>query len=510
MLANPSFELPGPGGQTFGGWNELGSVVRTTTANHGRYAAQVSGPSSETWDISGLWQRLDSEPGERWAASVRVWHSPINPLRGQSLAIVNIEWRDGDGDLIDYESHVAADSSHPAGEVRTFAVQSQPAPDGTVATRILIGVLQSPTDSISRVYYDQVTFDSLSPPTLDERQWADFPGGRTLEFSGFVWRVKGPGYYGPGPNLFCDSPSCTWIDAQGRMHLTIQNVGGAWYSTEVTLEESVGYGDYIFTTVGGLDDFHPNVVLGLFLWQYGPCYDPAYLWWNPYNEIDVEFSRWGDPSRDVGQFVAQPYDYPGNISRFGVSVGRTELMSHAFRWLPDRVEYRSWRGGVADESPENLVHSWTYTGPHLPRTEQPRVHINLWQFDGPPGSDQELILDAFTFIPACPTPYCDDSPTTASPTAAVRGHLSPATPNPFNPTTTIRYSLPRASNVELVIFDLAGRPVRTLVRGFLRDGEYEVTWNGRNDEGVAVASGVYHYRLTAKGLDESRPMVLLR
>ena len=41
-----------------------------------------------------------------------------------------------------------------------------------------------------------------------------------------------------------------------------------------------------------------------------------------------------------------------------------------------------------------MIHSWTYTGPHIPRPEQPRVHINLWQFDGPPASDQEVIIDA--------------------------------------------------------------------------------------------------------------------
>ena len=116
-------------------------------------------------------------------------------------------------------------------------------------------------------------------------------------------------------------------------------------------EEALGYGDYILTTVGRLDLLDPQAVLGIFLWEYGPCWDDSYTWWNAFNEIDIEYSRWQNPSSDIGQFVAQPYDWPGNISRFDATFGEGEVTSHAMRWLPDRVEYRVWRGGPTTSRP---------------------------------------------------------------------------------------------------------------------------------------------------------------
>lgn len=506
ILANPSFELAGSGGKVFGGWEQFGSVGASPAATHGAVAARVSGPNLGGWDVSGYWQRLDCVPGESWSVSVDAWHTSTKPLTGQSKAIVNVEWRGASNNLISYESHTAADASTPQGQVQEFSFQTQPAPAGTVSARLLLGVLQSPTDPSPDVYYDQATFYSLAPPTQDEIQWNDFPGGRTVSFSGRTWRVKGPGYYGPGPNLFCDTSNCVWVDVDGRLHVTVKRIGGLWYSTEVALAEALGYGDYIFTTVGRLDTLHPNVVLGLFLWEYGPCYDNSYLWWNPYNEIDVEISRWGNPSNNVGQFVAQPYDYPGNISRFAATFSDGELTSHAFRWLPDRVEFRSWRGGPQDEDGAVILHAWTYSGPHIPRPEQPRVHINLWQFVSPPTTDQEVVLDEFAFVPEGSVVGIPE----IQPDRRSAPRLLPARPNPFNPSTMIGYMLPRGGDTELAVFTVEGRRVRTLVSGFVPAGDHGVVWDGRDDAGSQVASGVYLYRLRVGGVVETRKAVLLK
>jgi hypothetical protein len=383
-------------------------------------------------------------------------------------------------------------------------VESGPAPSGTATTRLLLGVLQDPAEPPPDVYYDEATFDNLGPPTLDEKQWLDFPGGRTVSFSGYTWRVKGPGYYGPGPSLFCDDPACVWVDGEGSLHMTIQNISGSWYSTEVTLEDALGYGDYIFTTLGRLDDLHPKTVLGLFIWQYGGCYAPEYLWWNPYNEMDVEFSRWGNPSNDVGQFVVQPYDYPGNISRFDVTFSEGELTSHAFRWLSDGVEFRSWRGGPADEAPENMIHSWTYTGPHISRPEQPRVHVNLWQFNGGPGTYQEVVLDEFTFVAEGLAGIPTDTPAQAT------SHISLARPNPFDPQTTITYTIKKGGSVELVVYDVLGRSLRTLVNGFVHAGDHDVVWDGKDDSGKQAAPGIYLYRLRTGDVVEARRIVKVK
>ncbi|MCA9784077.1 MAG: hypothetical protein KC518_10905 [Candidatus Cloacimonetes bacterium] len=398
MLANPSFEIPGADPEVFAGWNQFGVVLASDRSSHGALALEVRGPDSGNWDVSGAWQRLDSQPGEQWQTSGTVRQSALMPLTGPCAALVNIEWRDAAEGLIAYDTFSVAVAGSPVEQELEFSVLSTAAPAGTTSIRLLLGVLQGPSEPSPAVTFDRISCSSTSAPTVDDVQWLDFPGGRTLSFADHSWRVKGPGWYGPGPNNFSDSAESVWVDAQDRLHLTIRHRDAAWQSTEVVLEDALGYGDYIFTTQGAVDLLDPTAVLGLFLWQYGECYEGSSLWWNAYNEIDVELSRWGNPANDLIQYVVQPWDWAGNIHRFDASFGNEELASHAFRWLPDRVEFRSWRGGPDDESGATLYQSWTYSGPHIPRPEQPRVHLNLWQASGPPAAEQEVILADFRFV----------------------------------------------------------------------------------------------------------------
>jgi hypothetical protein len=84
-------------------------------------------------------------------------------------------------------------------------------------------------------------------------------------------------------------------------------------------------------------------------------------------------------------------------------------------------------------------------------------------------------------------------------------------PNPFNPKTTIRYALPRASSVTLEIFDVGGRLVRSLVREERKPaGVFLVQWDGTDSSGRRVASGVYFYRLQSESETVSRKMMLLK
>ncbi len=83
-------------------------------------------------------------------------------------------------------------------------------------------------------------------------------------------------------------------------------------------------------------------------------------------------------------------------------------------------------------------------------------------------------------------------------------------PNPFNPITTIRFDLPEATDVQLVVYDIAGRRIATLMNGYVSAGEHRVVWDGRDDAGNRVASGVYIYRLQAGEFVASRKMLLVR
>lgn len=97
-----------------------------------------------------------------------------------------------------------------------------------------------------------------------------------------------------------------------------------------------------------------------------------------------------------------------------------------------------------------------------------------------------------------------------APVAPPAARLAQNTPNPFNPRTTIRFHLDAAGPARLMVFDVSGRRVATLVDRPLPAGDGRVEWDGRDNAGHAVASGVYFYRLDVPGSSDSRPMVLLR
>jgi hypothetical protein len=83
-------------------------------------------------------------------------------------------------------------------------------------------------------------------------------------------------------------------------------------------------------------------------------------------------------------------------------------------------------------------------------------------------------------------------------------------PNPFNPSTTISFSVRESGPVRLVVYDVSGARVRTLLDEETSAGEHFVTWDGTNNAGHSVASGVYFYRLQAAGFTETRKMVVMK
>lgn len=83
-------------------------------------------------------------------------------------------------------------------------------------------------------------------------------------------------------------------------------------------------------------------------------------------------------------------------------------------------------------------------------------------------------------------------------------------PNPFNSTTTIRYDVATRTNVEIIIYDLLGRKIQTLVKEEKNPGTYEIVWDGRNKNGVLVSSGVYIVKYIAGPFMQSRKILLLR
>jgi len=83
-------------------------------------------------------------------------------------------------------------------------------------------------------------------------------------------------------------------------------------------------------------------------------------------------------------------------------------------------------------------------------------------------------------------------------------------PNPFNPTTTVMFSMAKAGHVDLVIYDVTGAVVKTLINESRKPNLHRIVWDGRNNGGAPVASGVYFYRLKAPGFVAAKKMLLLK
>lgn len=83
-------------------------------------------------------------------------------------------------------------------------------------------------------------------------------------------------------------------------------------------------------------------------------------------------------------------------------------------------------------------------------------------------------------------------------------------PNPFNPETTIRFSIRDASPVTLEVYNVKGQRIRTLVNETKVSGNHEVTWNGKDDNGRNVSSGIYYYKMTAGNYNTTKKMILIK
>jgi len=89
-------------------------------------------------------------------------------------------------------------------------------------------------------------------------------------------------------------------------------------------------------------------------------------------------------------------------------------------------------------------------------------------------------------------------------------YLAQNYPNPFNPTTNIRFQIVDRGFVSLKIYDLLGREVKTLVNEELANGIYNVSWNGDNEFGEKVSSGIYFYKLETGSYTSTKKMMLIK
>ncbi|HMB68114.1 MAG TPA: FlgD immunoglobulin-like domain containing protein, partial [bacterium] len=129
-------------------------------------------------------------------------------------------------------------------------------------------------------------------------------------------------------------------------------------------------------------------------------------------------------------------------------------------------------------------------------------------FEGIPPGDQPVVMGRILdwLVPAGGPVGADDVGTALAAEPVLRQNV----PNPFRSATSVSFALPVAADVQLEVFDVAGRRVTELVSGRVEAGEHTVSWNGRNSAGRQVAAGVYLVRLSTPSSTLTRDVVLLR
>lgn len=214
---------------------------------------------------------------------------------------------------------------------------------------------------------------------------------RTIQFAGINWTVKS-GTGGPGPNNWSDSTQSVWVDASGRLHLKIRQIGGVWYCSEVIAQETFGYARYTTKISSNPELNDPNAVVGLFTYK------------NDNEEIDIEFTKWGNAADSTNaQFAVQP-SVPNTTSRVRFAAGLNGVnppSTHHFSWQPDYIYWQSYHGHATNlQSPGDLIREHTYTGSKIPPLSDATFRINFWMFQGrTPTAEMELIVDDVIIAP---------------------------------------------------------------------------------------------------------------
>jgi hypothetical protein len=213
---------------------------------------------------------------------------------------------------------------------------------------------------------------------------------RSLKFAGYNWDVKA-GFGNPGSNLWSNDTTDVWVDKNGNLHLTLSKKdNGRWYATEVISQETFNYGTYTFFIDAAPGQYDPHVVAGIFLYR------------DEQNEIDIEFSRWGDDQNyHLGNYVIQPAQTPGNQFRFPLFTNGSHT-THQIIWKPGEIFFRSWHGHYLAPPNNNYIAQWHYNGDHTPEPNGLRLFFNLWLFRGiSPKTDtiEKLIINDFFYNP---------------------------------------------------------------------------------------------------------------
>ena len=176
-------------------------------------------------------------------------------------------------------------------------------------------------------------------------------------------RLSTPGpYYLVGSNV--------WVDQNGWLHLKITNVNGQWFCAEAVSTQTFSYGTYTFSTVSRIDNFDPNVVLGIFVYKDGS------------HESDIEYTKWSVKPNSNGWFTVQPPPVYDGVTFHGFNFQMCgDYATSYIKWTPNSVYFEADGGHYSRNSTQRQHHQQFHklqTG----RPDRCTRDINLWLFRG--------------------------------------------------------------------------------------------------------------------------------
>ena len=211
--------------------------------------------------------------------------------------------------------------------------------------------------------------------------------------------------------------------------------------------------------------------------------------------------HWGANQNYVQSALHTPSSYGGTINHGGqyISNATTQFNIYTLEWTPEQMIF----------SVNEYVH-YTYN----PETQ----NSETWPFDTPQYlliniAIEQSITSSFTET-EMELDYVRlyEASTLSNQIETVPDdlNLNQNYPNPFNPTTTLKYDLPEDAMVNITIYDMMGRVVRTMVNSQQNAGFKSVRWNATNDKGAPVSAGLYLYTIEAGEFRQTKKMVLLK
>jgi MYXO-CTERM domain-containing protein len=221
------------------------------------------------------------------------------------------------------------------------------------------------------------------------------PAAADLTWKGHTWQVTSGGMAG----VCQGDPNNVTVDSNGYLHFKISNTGGTWTASEMFTTDKLGFGTYQWQVDGPVDSYDKNIVLGLF--PYGPA---ANIGVDGTNEIDIEYSRWGQANGPNADWT----DYPnsgttqGELS-FNFTLSST-LSTSRFIWTDASIQDFLIDGLQPVNSTTGLIKTWTYApqnaSTNVPQSAMP-LGMNLWCFSAPPSNGQpmEIVIRDFQFVP---------------------------------------------------------------------------------------------------------------